>query len=129
MSRYILLSPNGSLSLEVMLNGGALSYCVVKDAVVLIEDSPIGAVLEHVDLTCGLTALQEMHGAIDETYTLPAFKKNLCINKCNTLSINLEKDGYPMTLECRAYDDGAAFRMVFHKEEIMKGETTGFCIP
>lgn len=129
MSQYTLLSPNGSLSLEVMLNGGALSYCVVKDAVVLIEDSPIGAVLEHVDLTCGLTALQESRGAIDETYTLPAFKKNLCINKCNTLSIDLEKDGYPMTLECRAYDDGAAFRMVFHKEEIMKGETTGFCIP
>lgn len=129
MSEYVLLSPNESLCLNIALNGGALTYCVAKDGVTLIEDSPIGAVLENVDLTCGLSAVNESHGAIDETYTLPAFKKSLCVNKCNTLAIDLEKDGYPMTLECRAYDDGAAFRMAFHKEGVVKTETTGFCIP
>lgn len=129
MPNYVLYSPNHQLCLKIVLENGALMYSVVKDSVTLIEASPIGAVLSGVDLTCGLTAVGEKRDEIDERYTLPAFKKAVCLNKCNTLAIDLEKNGYPMTLEARAYDDGAAFRMVFHKEETLKAEITGFSIP
>lgn len=129
MKKYSLWSPDGSLCLELSLIDGALSYSVVKDDVTVIEDSPIGAKLSGVDLTCGLTVVSEKRGEINDKYTIPAFKKSLCIDHCNTLAVDVEKDGYPMTLEARAYDDGAALRMVFNKEETLEKETTSFVIP
>lgn len=129
MPKYSLCSPDQKLCLQIALEDGALTYSVAKNQVTVIDPSPIGAVLSGVDLTCGLTAVSESKGCIDEQYTLPAFKKAVCLDNCNTLSIDLEKDGYPMTLEARAYNDAAAFRMVFREKEIMEKETTGFVFP
>lgn len=129
MANYVLRSPDEQLVMSIDLIDGALSYSVVKDNVTVVESSPVGAVLSGVDLTCGLTAVSHTYGSINDQYELPAFKKAVCIDHCNTLAIDVEKDGYPMTLEARAYDDGAALRIVFHKEEILEKEIVGFAIP
>lgn len=102
MSHYVLHSPDQRLCLEIVLENGILSYSVVKNQVTVIKSSPIGAVLSEVDLTCGLKAVSEKTGVIDDQYSLPAFKKSVCMDHCNTLAIELEKNGYPMTLEARA---------------------------
>ena len=129
MSSFLLSSPNQRLALRIELEKGALSYSVVKDQVVVIEPSPIGAVLDGADLTSGLTLVSEKRGAIDGEYQLPAFKKSTCRDQCNTLSIALKKDGYPFALEARAYDDGAALRLVFEKEDTLRRELFGFGVP
>ncbi len=129
MPKYSLYSPDASLCMTVSMLDGALFYSVAKNGITVIEDSPVGAVLSNVDLTCGLSVVSEERGEIDDEYTIPAFKKSLCKDHCNTLAIAVEKDGYPMTLEARAYDDGAAFRMVFGKEETLEEELTSFTVP
>lgn len=129
MTNYILNSPDKQLSLQISLENGALFYSVVKNQVTLIETSRIGARLSDVDLTCNLNLVSDRTGKINNQYSIPAFKKALCIDHCNTLDIELEKAGYPMTLETRAYDDGVAFRLVFHKEDILDKEIVDFNIP
>lgn len=129
MKKISLWSPDASLCLEIAVIDGALSYSVVKNSVTVIESSPIGARLTGVDLTCGLTVVSEKRGEINDQYTIPAFKKSLCLDHCNTVAVEIKKDGYPMTLEARAYDDGAAFRMVFNKEGTLEEETTSFTVP
>ena len=129
MSLYLLQSPNGRFTLRIALEGGALSYTVMKDGVEAAAAAPIGAVLSTADLTCGLSAGNPVRGSIEESYTLPAFKKSRCENHCNTLSLPLEKDGVALTLEARAYDDGAAFRLCFLGDATVQKETTGFALP
>lgn len=129
MANYTLTSPNGRLTLSTTLEEGALSYTVAKDGVTVIENSPIGALLSNVDLTSRLTVRAVNYGEKDTSYTLPAFKKSLCIDRCKTLAIKLEKDGYPLTFEARAYDDGAAFRLVFCEDETLVAEKVAFTVP
>ena len=129
MSCFNLTSPNGRLELKIALEDGALSYSVRKDGVTVIEASPIGAELAGADLTGDLTCLAERRGEIDETYRLPAFKKSVCADRCRTLALDLGKDGTAFTLEARAYDDGAALRMVFGGDDLMKREVFGFGVP
>ncbi len=129
MANYTLSSPNGLLTLEIMLEGGALSYTVVKNGVTVIERSPIGATLSQVDLRSGLSEIAVTYSEKDESYTLPAFKKSLCIDRCKMLMIKLDKEGYPLALEARAYDDAAAFRLIFCEDETLVAEKVAFTVP
>ena len=97
MSNYILTSPSQKLILTLSLEDGALSYSVSKNGVTVIENSPIGAVLDGADLTKGLAVISTENGEINESYKIPAYKKAVCEDRCNTLAIHLEKDGYPLT--------------------------------
>ena len=49
MSLYLLQSPNGRFTLRIALEGGALSYTVMKDGVEAAAAAPIGAVLSTAD--------------------------------------------------------------------------------
>ena len=129
MSDYILKSPNQNLILTLNADDGALTYSVVKNGVTVIDCSPIGAVLDGADLTSGLTVTGAEEGKIDESYHLPAYKKAVCEDRCNTLTLQLAKDGYPLTVEARAYDEAAAFRMIFSETDILRKEEVGFAVP
>lgn len=129
MTMFQLLSPDGSLNLSLFLQDGALSYSVTKNGVTLLTPSPVGAITGKADLTCGLEPVSSEEGFIDEQYSLPAFKKSLCLNRCRTLTLAMTRDGYPLTLEARAYNDGAALRLRFDQEDVLKRETTAFGVP
>lgn len=129
MPKYTLSSPNGRLIFEIALECGALTYSVVKNGVTVIESSPIGAVLSATDLTSGLTEISVSHTEKDTCYTIPAFKKSHCIDRCKMLAIALEKGDYHFVLEARAYDDGAAFRLNLSDEETLVSEKVAFTLP
>ena len=131
MPRFSIQSPNGRVKLTVTLREGALHYAAEKDGVTVVDRSPLGLLLRQADLSCGLTLVSSNYASIQETYTLPAFKKSPCENHANTLTLLLEKHEETLQVEGRAYDDGVALRLIAGGEgnASVLGERTGFSIP
>ena len=121
MPCYSIQSPNGRVELHLTLQNGCLSYRASKDGVALADESPLGIRLREGDLTHGLTLMDNTYAVVDETYTIPAFKKKVCRNHANTLTLLLEKHEETLQVEARAYDDGVALRMIVDGE----GEGSG----
>src|SRR5699024_993761 len=111
MSIFALHSPEGKTTLTFLLQEGKLFYRVEAGSRCAAELAPVGLKTRDMDFTCGLTLKKETRGAIDETYTLPAFKKAVCMDRCQTIDLLFEKEGQELLVQGRAYDDGAAFRL------------------
>lgn len=75
--------------------------------------------------------MDNTYAVVDETYTIPAFKKKVCRNHANTLTLLLEKHEETLQVEARAYDDGVALRMIVdgEGEGSVLEERTGFALP
>ena len=129
MSQEILYSPDRSLSITIAFEGSSLSWSVVKNGVPVLLPSPLGFDLAEVDASKELVFAGKEEGEINETYTIPAFKKAECLNYCKTLKLCFTKDGYPFSVEARAFDNGAAVRLNLEKEGTFKKELTGFRLP
>lgn len=131
MPCYSIQSPNGRVELHLTLQNGCLSYRASKDGVALADESPLGIRLREGDLTHGLTLMDNTYAVVDETYTIPAFKKKVCRNHANTLTLLLEKHEETLQVEARAYDDGVALRMIVdgEGEGSVLEERTGFALP
>ena len=111
MSIFALHSPGGKTTLTFLLQEGKLFYRVEAGSRCAAAVAPIGLKTRQTDWTQGLTLKKETRGAIDETYSLPAFKKAVCKDQCRTIDLLFEKDGQELLVQGRAYDDGAAFRL------------------
>jgi len=131
MSRFSVHSPSGHVQLQIALKEGKLFWNVQKNGVVITEDSPLGIILEHRSLVDGFSFAGENRGIIDETYQIPAFKKSSCRNHANTLTLQWKNAEGVLTVEARAYDDGAALRLLVEGEGkcAVTRENTGFAIP
>lgn len=131
MTTFEVHSPGGNVTLTISLDNGTPCYNVMKDGVEVIGTSPLGLELHDVDLRGGLTFVSEQRGAIDESYTIPAFKKAVCFDRANTLAVTLRKEGGALIIEGRAYDDGAAVRMRVpgEGESVVLSEATGYRLP
>lgn len=111
MNSFELHSPDDTVTLKLFLDNGAAGYSVTQHGKDIVAPSPLGLVLDDIDLCDGLELLSDERDTIDETYTIPAFKKSCCVNRAHTLALTLGKAGRQLILEARAYDDGAAVRM------------------
>lgn len=131
MQDFIVQSPDRSVSLSFFLEDGRVSYSVTRDGVTMAGRAPIGIVTEACDFSSGFQIAGEERGQIDEEYVIPAFKKARCRNHANTLSLRLEKAGHFLTLEGRAFDEGAALRLILEGSGEVKvtGEATAFALP
>ena len=87
--------------------------------------------LEGCSLKDGFTVVDEVRGSIDESYSIAAFKKKVCRDRANTLTLTLKNGEGQLTVEARAYDDGVALRMKTDGQGDCRvlGEKTGFAIP
>ena len=97
----------------------------------MLNPSPLGICMAEVDLSRGLTHESIAYDAIDETYSLPAFKKAVCKNQASIVLWTLQKEDKTLQIEGRAYNDGAALRLVLPGEgeaEIIS-EATGYALP
>ena len=131
MNEFSITSPNSQLKLILFLESGVPHYQVILAGTPLTNPAPVGIQLTDADLSCSLVHREISYDAIDETYSLPAFKKSLCYNRANTLLWTLEKEDRLLQIEARAYDDGAAFRLIVPgngKTEVVE-EATGFALP
>nr|MDD6335892.1 glycoside hydrolase family 97 catalytic domain-containing protein [bacterium] len=131
MAVYRVCSPDGRVCLELTLEGGVPHVRVEKDGVEAAARAPVGLRLEGMDLSCGLRYAGQARDKMDESYQIPAFKKQMCYNRANTLEVTFEKAGCCLVWEGRAYDDGAAFRLRVQGEGTARvtGEATALEVP
>jgi len=131
MSVHALRSPDGRVALRVVLDGGTLLWETSRDGVVTSALSPLGMVTEAGDLSRDLMLEAEQRGEIDEPYVIPAFKKAICPNRARTLSLALARGSQQLIVEARAYDDGAAVRLVVPGKGMARidAERTAFTVP
>lgn len=131
MPTITLHSPGKKTTLEFILQDGSLFYQVYVGARCAAAPAPIGLRTTAEDFTCGLTLISEESGAIDKQYTIPAFKKDICLDRCNTIDLLLRKGDRELLVQGRAYDDGVAFRLQLPGEGpvAITSEECGFCMP
>lgn len=128
-------SPDGKLSIQVTGDEqGRLSYRITGNGNALFQASAMG--VNGTDpaftFTEKLTLVDASVTAIDETYSLPTGKTSLYHNRCNEKRFRFRNTaGNVLQLECRAYNDGIAFRYVIEKEGDIGivSEQTRFAIP
>ena len=131
MSVTVLHSPNNKTTLRFFFEDGNLSYCAEVADRTAVAPSPIGVITKEEDFTAGLSLVRETYGSVNESYTIPAFKKGTCLDCCNTVDLLLSKNGRELLLQGRAYDDGVAFRLQLLGEGdvAITSEECGFCMP
>lgn len=103
----VLLSPDGSLSVQIALNtDGALTYSVLKNGYTVL-DGTVGITTSHGRYINGLTLSGTSERTIDETIEMQSGSYKTIENKANELTLNFS-GGYSVIF--RAYNDGAAYR-------------------
>ncbi|KAA6351417.1 alpha-glucosidase [termite gut metagenome] len=132
---FTVYSPDGKLSIQLVTDDkGDLLYRITHNQVELFAASALGVHSTDTEYSFleNLTFAGMSVTAIDETYQLPVGKTKTYHNKCNEKRFAFQNvAGNTITIECRAYDDGVAFRYVIEKEgniEIVS-ENTRFNIP
>jgi alpha-glucosidase len=105
-------SPDGRV--RFLLSTGAqghLEYAVTFNSKNIIERSPLGIVVDGVDLADGAQIGAADSYKISETYPWYG-AHSTAVNNCNgaKVAVTHPKSGTAYTLEIRAYNDGVAFR-------------------
>lgn len=131
MNEFRITSPDNNLELVLSLENGVPYYRVILAGNPVVNPSPLGIQLTDVDLSCDLIHSDITYDAIDETYSLPAFKKAVCQNQASTALWTLTKEDRTLQIEGRAYNDGAALRLIIPGEGSAEVtcETTGYALP
>ncbi len=124
---------NNSVTLEIN-NKGILFYSIQSHGIKAIEKSLMGMdiVDSALNFNSGLVFVKANKSVIDETYSLPTGKTSLYKNNANE-SVFVFKNSHnkELSVVCRAYNDGIAFRYVVDSpvEVTIKKENTHFSIP
>lgn len=114
-------SYNGANSITLSLNkDGELLYCLAIENDTLINWSKMGVLTgeDKYSFDKGLTFVKKDEREIDETYMLPTGKRSVYTNfAIEKEFVFTNKEGEIMTVVCRAYDDGIAFRYKLHNSQ------------
>ena len=113
----VLKSPTGKVEVSFSLGAdGAPLYSVTFAGKPVVADSRLGLTLRQTGpLASGFRVLDVKRASRDERYTLVAGKTREARDRCEEMTVALEKAGErPVRLDVvfRAFDDGAAFRYV-----------------
>ena len=93
-------NPQKTLTFEVSLTEGRLSYRLFDSKTIYIESSPLGLTTESASLSAGFSPVSEKRGTVTQNYRINHGKKSYCTNSGNTLSLIFEKqDGNRIGLE------------------------------
>ncbi len=129
-----LTSANGKNKLKLFLNKqGQLSYSITTHNVEVLQRSSLGILSADKEycFSNGLIFQSVTVNKIDESYKLPTGKTSVYRNKCLEKKITfLNSYNHPISIVCRAYDDGIAFRYILKKtgDITITKEETGFHI-
>lgn len=135
-----LTSPNGNISFNLFLSGGDVLYSVSSGGSQVLEDAPLGLILEGsgggVEYLGTDIASFNSSGitTFDETYPFRGQKstaRNYYNERTFTFSRPTSGDFPTTQLQVRAYDDGLAFRYLVPGAgtESILGESTSFGLP
>jgi alpha-glucosidase len=126
-------SPDGKVRFDILLREQSrLSYRVTFRNGVVIEASPLGIVVDGVDLCRGVEAGKVERYRLNERYAWRGVHSE-AVNHCNgaRLSLKHAESGGSFTLDARVFNDGVAFRFVAPGDEKPRvpDETTVFTVP
>ncbi|OVE74166.1 hypothetical protein BVX94_01270 [bacterium B17] len=126
-------SSDGKIEAEISIIGqGRLAYTLKRGNTVIIEASPMGIIIDKVDLGLGVELGKPEKDKIKEKYAWRGVKSEV-INNCieMTIPVTHSKSKTKWSLQARAYDDGFAFRYLVPGEgkRHVNGEATAFSLP
>ena len=113
---WTVLSPDGTLTLEVALDGdGRLGYRVLRRGVEVVTRSPLGVVRTDTTFDAGLVLVTaEDEVVVRDRYTLVHGKQLQHDVAAGTRTLEfVNPDAARLELDLRAYDEGIAFRYRF----------------
>lgn len=126
--QYNLTSPDGRLEMKIHVGEG-LSYDVLHDGVLLLENSRMSMTLQDGTIygSPGQTLKRARARSVDRTVKSPVYKKSEVEEKFNELT--LEFKGFKAVF--RAYDEGCAYRFISGSEKpfIVSDEQADFRFP
>lgn len=126
--QYNLTSPDGRLEMKIHVGEG-LSYDVLHDGVLLLENSRMSMTLQDGTIygAPGQTLKRARTRSVDRTVKSPVYKKSEVEEKFNELT--LEFKGFKAVF--RAYDEGCAYRFISGSEKpfIVSDEQADFRFP
>ncbi len=124
-------SPDGRVQLRLSQAAGGLRYTVTFGPKTVIEPSPIGILVDQVNLSRGAVLGQSDTYTVNQTYPWNG-PHSTATDHCNGVKIAVTHTAShtPYTLEIRAYNDGVAFRHVVPGTGTrVPDEATGFKLP
>jgi alpha-glucosidase len=133
--RYTVNSPDRSNRITIELDDrGSLFYTIESHGTLAVEKSHLGVLLAGTGMSfdSGLTFSDSRKRKIDETYTLPTGKTSTYSNRAyETIFTFLNPGRKAISLVCRAFNDGVAFRYVVEQpgEITVEGENTVIVLP
>ncbi len=106
-----IISPNKQVSVLVSVtNEGRLSYAIKSNGAQVLETSPLGIVVDGIDLGNGAKIVSKpAYTRIDENYAILG-NHSVAYNRCNEAVIPIETVGKAYKLIVRVYNDGVGIR-------------------
>ena len=110
-------SPDNTVEMRLTV-GPALSYSVKMDDKTVIAASKLQIELgDGTTLGGNLNILSKKPGHSDQVWTAVCGRKTTIVNRCNQMIVQVKDESRRIfSIECRVYNDGAAFRYVFDNQ-------------
>ncbi|MFB3829459.1 MAG: glycoside hydrolase family 97 catalytic domain-containing protein [Bryobacteraceae bacterium] len=127
-----LKSPAGKVEFRLLtLDGARLGYAAALNGRTVIEPSPLGIVVDGVNLAAGAYAGKAQRYKTNGTYAWHGVH-SMAVDRSNGVKIPVKHGSAAYTLEARAYDDGIAFRFIVPGapgQSRVPDEVTSFRLP
>ncbi|MCR4852988.1 MAG: glycoside hydrolase family 97 protein [Prevotella sp.] len=118
-----LSSPNGQLKVKMTSSSNGLSWCIEKGGQTVMLPSQIGLVVNGKEAILG-KARKVQCQEVNQSFATPFYKKARVDDHYATLTLRFGK----ANVEFRAYDDGAAYRILWTgKATNIDNEQAQFC--
>ena len=123
-NNHVLTSPDGKLKVTTQADRGGLFWSVDYDGETVMKPSPINISIDG--RPCIDSRLKESNRrSVSTSFATPFYKKARVEDRYQTLTLRASRD---ISVEFRAYDDGAAYRLVYNgkKPVVVNSETAEF---
>lgn len=112
-------SPNNTLSLNVVSEGGHIFYSVSKNKTEIIEKSKLGIISDKFNLSEGLKIANISYNNKNEEWTQVWGEQKVVQDHYNEMILSLESNSndFSLILRFKLYDDGLGFRYEIDKNE------------
>ena len=104
----VLVSPDGNLKVTAVSGASGLTWAVERAGLTVLEPSAIGISVDGRALLKG-AARETARSAVSTSFATPVYKKSSVEDRYNTVTLRYGRDA---RVEFRAYDDGAAYRIL-----------------
>ncbi len=126
----VIPSPDGKVQTDLYTNdAGRLCLRLVRGNTPILDESPLGVVVNGVDFGNGVQIMSIEHEAIQQSYPWRGVH-SVAVNTCNSAvaSVSHASSKLAYTVELRVFNDGIGYRYVIPGtgERIVQGESSSW---